>query len=75
MLNEIPLDEVPEVFTINTQVRELEGADRHLQEMLTAAAAATAATAAAAAIAGDVGASQGDDGGAGMGNASGQALL
>lgn len=64
LLDEIPLDEAAEILGVHGEVGQLEGADGHLQQVLTAAA-----------IAGDVGTGQGHDGGAGVGDASGQALL
>lgn len=64
LLDEIPLDEAAEILGVHGEVGQLEGADGHLQQML-----------AAAAIAGDVGTRQGHDGGAGVRDASGQALL
>lgn len=63
LLNEVSLDEAAEVLRVDGEVGQLEGADGHLQQMF------------AAAVAGDVGAGQGDDGGAGMGNASRQAFF
>lgn len=66
LLNEIPLDEAAEILGVDGEVGQLEGADGHLQQVLTAAAAA---------VAGDVGTGQGHDGGAGVGDAAGQALL
>lgn len=64
LFNEIPLNEAAEILGVHGEVGQLEGADGHLQQVL-----------AAAAIAGDVGTGQGHDGGAGVGDASGQALL
>jgi len=63
LLDEVSLDEAAEVLGVHGEVRQLEGADGHLQQML------------AAAVAGDVGPGQGDDGRAGVGNASQQALF
>lgn len=64
LLDEIPLDEAAEILRVHGEVGQLEGADGHLQQMF-----------ATAAIAGDMGTGQGHDGGAGVGDASGQALL
>lgn len=64
LLDEIPLDEAAEILRVHGEVGQLEGADGHLQQMF-----------ATAAVAGDVGTGQGHDGGAGVGDASGQALL
>lgn len=50
LLNEVSLDEAAEVLRVHGKVRQLEGADGHLQQMF------------AAAVAGDVGPGQGDDG-------------
>lgn len=63
LLDEVPLDEAAEVLGVHGEVGQLEGANGHLQQMFTAA------------VAGDVGSGQGHDGGAGVGDASGQALL
>lgn len=64
LLDEIPLDEAAEILGVHGEVGQLEGADGHLQQVFTAAA-----------VAGDVGTGQGHDGGAGVGDAAGQALL
>lgn len=64
LLNQVPLDEAPEILAVHAQVGQLERVDGHLQGELLAAA-----------LAGHVGPGQGDDGGAGVRDAPGQALL
>lgn len=66
LLDQVPLDEAPEVVPVHGEVRQLEGAQGRVQQGLVAAAAAGA---------GDVRAGQGHDGGAGVRNAPRQALL
>lgn len=63
LLDEVSLDEAAEILGVDGEVWQLEGADGHFQQVLVAA------------VAGDVGTGKGDDGGAGVGNASRQALL
>lgn len=64
LLDQVPLDEAPEVLAVHAQVRQLEGVDGHLQRELLGAA-----------VTRHVGAGQGDDGGAGVGNPPRKALF
>lgn len=59
LLDQVPFNEAPEVLTVHAQVRQLERVDRHLQGKLLGAA-----------VTRHVGARQGDDGRAGMGDPS-----
>lgn len=63
LLDEVSLDEAAELLGVHREVRQLEGGNGHLQQVL------------AAAVAGDVGTGQRDDGRAGMGNASRQTFF
>lgn len=64
LLYQVPLDEAPEILAVHAEVRQLECVDGHLQRELLVGT-----------LAGHLQPRQGDDGGAGVGDPAGEALL
>jgi hypothetical protein len=67
LLNEVSLYEAAEVFFVHSEIWKLEGTDGHFQGVLTAPPTPT--------IGGDMGAGQGNNAGAGVGDAPRQAFF
>lgn len=67
LLNEVSLYEAAEVFIVHSEIWKLEGTDGHFQGVLTAPPTPT--------IGGDMGPGQGNNAGAGVGDAPRQAFF